>query len=116
MKIQESVSSELGILRLSGRLTINDAPGILKDAVADLARRGVRHVVIDLSGVRFIDSTRLGELIAAHVTISRQGGRLILAGTPPRVLELLRLSSLADVFERFDSVDAAASALSSTAV
>nr|PZN88984.1 MAG: hypothetical protein DIU54_00245 [Acidobacteriota bacterium] len=115
VKIQERVSNDLGILRLTGRLTINDEPGLLKDAVAGLVRRGVRHVIIDLSEVRFIDSTRLGELIAAHVTLSREGGRLILAGTPPRILELLRLSSLADVFERFDTVEAATAALSSTA-
>lgn len=114
MKIYESVTDDLGVLRLAGRLTANDHPSVLKDAVADLVRRGARHVILDLSGVRYIDSTRLGELIAAHVTISREGGRLILAGTPPRVLELLTLSSLTGVFERFDSVDAAASALSSS--
>lgn len=114
MKIQESVSNDVGILRLSGRLTINDAPGMLRDAAADLVRRGARHVIVDLGEVRFIDSTRLGELIAAHVTLSREGGRLILARTPPRVLELLRLSSLADVFERYDTVDEARSALPST--
>jgi anti-anti-sigma factor len=57
--------------------------------------------------VRYIDSTRLGELIAAHVTVSRHGGRLKLVRTPDRVNELLVLSGLTDVFERFDSVDAA---------
>ena len=107
MKIHDSVTNELGVLRLAGRLTVNDQPGLLKASVASLVQRGARHVILDLSGVDYVDSTRLGELIAAHVSISRQGGRLMLAGTPPRVLELLSLSSLAGVFERFDSVEAA---------
>jgi len=111
LKIHDSVTNELGILRLAGRLTVNEQPGLLKDAVASLVQRGARHVILDLSGVDYVDSTRLGELIAAHVSIGRLGGRLMLAGTPPRVLELLSLSSLAGVFERFDSIESATSSL-----
>lgn len=114
MQIQERVTNEVGILRLAGRLTVNDQPGLLKQAIADLVRKGARHVILDLGGVLYIDSTRLGELIAAHVMMSRRGGRLLLAATPPRVLELLVLSSLVDVFERFDSVEAAEAAFTST--
>ena len=62
-------------------------------------------MLIDLSGVHYIDSTRLGELIAAHVTVSRQGGRLKLVRTPPRVVELLVIAGLGEVFERFDSIE-----------
>ncbi len=113
MQIQERVTNEVGILRLAGRLTVNDQPGLLKQAIADLVRKGARHVILDLGGVLYIDSTRLGELIAAHVMMSRRGGRLLLAATPPRVLELLVLSSLVDVFERFDSVEAAEAAFTS---
>lgn len=115
VQIHESIINGVGLLKLSGRVTVNDRPGMLKDAVARLVHQGARNVILDLGGVRFIDSTRLGELIAAHVTLGRNGGRLVLVATPPRVLELLSLSSLADVFERFDSVDAATAALSSTA-
>ncbi len=107
MQILERVTNEVGILRLAGRLTVNDQPGLLKQAIADLVRKGARHVILDLGGVSYLDSTRLGELIGAHVMVSRRGGRLLLAATPPRVLELLVLSSLVDIFERFDSVESA---------
>lgn len=113
MQIHEKVTDGIGILKLSGRLTVNDRPGALKESVTQLVQQGARNVILDLGGVRYIDSTRLGELIAAHITIGRHGGRLLLVATPPRVLELLALSSLDDVFERFDSADAAIAALSS---
>jgi anti-anti-sigma regulatory factor len=58
-----------------------------------------------------MDSTRLGELIAAHITVSRVGGRLTLAATPPRVVELLTLAGLGGIFGRFDSVEDAAASL-----
>lgn len=77
----------------------------------DVVRRGARQVVLDLTTVHYIDSTRLGELIAAHITVSRLGSHLKLAATPSRVTELLTLAGLGDVFERFPSVEAALASL-----
>lgn len=105
MEIRERQAGPVTVVELTGRLTVNDRPGLLKDAVADAVGRGARGVLLDLSGVGYIDSTRLGELIAAHVTLSRQGGRLKLVGTPHRVLELLTLAGLDGIFERFATVD-----------
>jgi len=103
--IRDRLDGAIGIVELDGRLTVNDRPGLLKEAVADIVRRGARNVLLDLSGVNYIDSTRLGEIIAAHVTVTRRGGRLKLVRTPHRVVELLVMAGLGDVFERFDSMD-----------
>jgi anti-anti-sigma factor len=64
-----------------------------------------------LSGVHYIDSTRLGEIIASHVTVTRQGGHLRLVGTPPRITELLVIAGLEGVFERFATAEDAAKLL-----
>lgn len=111
MQIQTRVQDAVAIVILSGRLTVNDSQGQLKEAVADVVRRGAKHVILDMSGVNYIDSTRLGELIAAHITVSRIGSHLKLAGTPARVIELLTLAGLGEVFERFPTVDAAIASL-----
>jgi anti-sigma B factor antagonist len=107
METRERQVGPATVIELRGRLTVNDHAGLLKEAVADAVSRGARRVLLDLSGVRYIDSTRLGELIAAHVTVSRQGGRLKLVGTPDRVVELLTLAGLDGVFERFATVEEA---------
>jgi anti-sigma B factor antagonist len=107
VQISSRLLGPIAVLTLSGRLTVTDSPGTLKNAVADMVRRGARHVVLDLGGVNYIDSTRLGELIAAHITVSRLGSHLKLAATPSRVVELLTLAGLGGVFERFETVDAA---------
>jgi anti-sigma B factor antagonist len=107
-KVSQRIEGDLGVVELAGRFTVNDDPGLLKEAVADIVRRGATNVLVDLSGVPYIDSTRLGELIAAHVTVSRHGGRLKLVRTPHRVVELLLIAGLGDVFERFESVEDAA--------
>jgi anti-sigma B factor antagonist len=105
MDIREQQSGPVTVIALSGRFTVNDQPGLLKEAVASAVQRGARHVLLDLAGVRYIDSTRLGELIASHVTVSRQGGRLKLVSTPERIRDLLVMAGLDGIFERFDSLD-----------
>jgi anti-sigma B factor antagonist len=107
MEIRQHASDGIAVVELAGRLTINDQPGMLKDAVASAVANGAKHVLLDLSGVRYIDSTRLGEIIAAHVTVSRQGGRLKLVATPDRIVELLEIAGLDGVFERYASADEA---------
>jgi anti-anti-sigma factor len=64
-----------------------------------------------LAGVKYIDSTRLGEIIAAHVTVSRQGGRLKLVATPERILELFQIAGLDGIFERYATADEARQSL-----
>jgi anti-anti-sigma factor len=107
MEFREHQTGNIALINLAGRLTVNDQPGMLKETVANAVRRGARHVVLDLSGIHYIDSTRLGELIAAHVTVSRQGGRLKLVAVPDRVVELLQMAGLDGVFERYPTTDEA---------
>ena len=108
MDIRERQIGGVTIVELSGRLTVNDQPGQLKQALAEAVARGARNVLLDLSGVRYIDSTRLGELIAAHVSASRQGGSLKLIATPARILELLTMAGLDGVFQHYDTAEDAA--------
>jgi anti-sigma B factor antagonist len=111
MEIHTRDAGEFAILELTGRLTVNDQPGVLKQAVNDALARGVRTVLIDLSGVRYIDSTRLGELITSHITVSRQGGRLRLVGTPDTILELLAIAGLGGIFPRYATIEDATAEL-----
>jgi len=105
MQIREQQNGARTILELSGRLTVNDQPGMIREAVSAAVNRGAREVLLDLSGVNYIDSTRLGELIAAHITLSRQGGALKLVRTPTKILELLALAGLDGVFKQYASID-----------
>jgi anti-sigma B factor antagonist len=109
--IRDRVDGTVAVIELSGRLTVNDRAGVLREMVSKALAEGARDVVIDLAGVRYLDSTRLGELIAAHVTVTRNGGRLKLVHTPERVHALLVLAGLDRVFDRYTSMADAERAL-----
>ncbi|HEX6324715.1 MAG TPA: STAS domain-containing protein [Vicinamibacterales bacterium] len=99
MQIDERRDGGTVTLALSGRVTVNDSPGLLKDAATALAAEGVRDVVVDLEDVRYIDSACIGEFIAAQITLGRRGARLRLTRVPDRIMELLKLAGLDGIFE-----------------
>ncbi len=107
MTFKQHQTGEFTIVEMSGRMTVNDEPGLLRQAVAETLRRGSKQVVLDLSGVQYIDSTRLGELISAHVSLMRQGGMLKLVGTPDKIRELLHVAGLDRVFGCFETLEEA---------
>jgi anti-anti-sigma factor len=57
-----------------------------------------QDLVLDLSGVTFLDSVGLGALISAYKRSRRNGGDLIIAKRSPQVHEILELSGLLHVF------------------
>jgi anti-anti-sigma factor len=97
------------IVSVRGEIDVSTA-GSLEDALrACLASSG--RVIIDLSGVRFMDSTGLNVLMRAQSGSSDEPAHVLrLAAVPERVSKLLRLTQLDQVFPVFDSVTAAETA------
>jgi len=99
-----------GVLRLSGPLTAENLP-FFQNAV----RRDDSAVLfLDLSGVPYIDSGGLGSLVSAYVRLSKAGRRMILAGVTPRVLKLLEISRVEQLFLIFPDLHAAIEALTTS--
>ena len=80
----------------------------LHERLAELKQAGRRNVVVDLGGVRFMNSSGLGMLIGALTTMRNAGGDLRLACVGERVENLLTMTKLAAVFKQFPTVEAAA--------
>ncbi|MCF8267651.1 MAG: STAS domain-containing protein [Ignavibacteriales bacterium] len=73
----------------------------------DLLEKGQRNVVIDLSGVKFMNSSGLGMLISGFTTMKNGGGHLKLARATEKINSLLIITKLITIFEHYESVDAA---------
>ena len=79
----------------------------LHDALHDARADGPIRAVVDLSGVRHMNSSGLGMLIGALTTARNTGGDLRLVGVSGRIATLFDVTQLSDVFQRFADVDAA---------
>ena len=62
---------------------------------------GHEVLVLDLGEVTFLDSSGLGLFVEHHKTLRRQGGCVRIANASPRVLTVLAITGLDDVFQLY---------------
>jgi anti-sigma B factor antagonist len=106
-----TVDGEWGVLVVSGEVDLAVAPE-LRASLAELVDVGVRHLVVDLRPVTFLDSTGIGVLVAAAKRLHDADvtGSLRLVCTDERVLRVLRLTGVLAVFLLHATVDQARAA------
>lgn len=85
------------VLTLTGPLTLTTLFEFQEVVRAESAPA----MIIDLSGVPFVDSAGLGSIINAHVSCAKTGRRLALAAVPDRVRTLLQVTGVEQVLAIF---------------
>ena len=96
------------ILTVAGELDVVGAPELRQQVMRAVAE-GQHDLVLDLSGVDFIDSFGLGVLIGALKRVRLLDGELQLVVTEPRVRRVLELCDLDRVFTLHTNLRAAVS-------
>lgn len=102
MKIQERTQDDIILLDLSGSFIIGQ-DGEFKHHIANKIKAGRRKVIVNLAKVGRMDSSGLGELIAAYIAMQKASGRMKLLHVNERMHDLLITTKLITVFETFDS-------------
>jgi anti-sigma B factor antagonist len=112
MKIKEKIDNHVAVLSLSGKMMGGPETTALHDHIRSLMNDGIKKVVIDLGGVKWINSSGLGVLMAAMTTLKNSEGQMKLANVTEKVESLLMITQLMRIFETYDSIDRAVSAMS----
>jgi anti-sigma B factor antagonist len=102
MQIDERTVSEVTVLDLKGKITLNEGDEVLKDKINSLIMQGKKKILLNLAEVPYIDSAGLGEIVRTYTTVSRQGGQLKLVNLTKRITDLLMITKLLTVFETFE--------------
>jgi anti-sigma B factor antagonist len=93
----------VSILDLSGRITLGEGSGKLRDTVREVLGTGQKKILINLRGVDYIDSSGLGELVSSYTTAANQGAKVKLCNVKEKVDNLLQITKLYTVFEILNS-------------
>jgi anti-sigma B factor antagonist len=108
MNISERSVQGVCVLDIVGPITLGaEGSERLGDKVRSVLQQGERKVLLNLSGVAYIDSAGLGELVNAFTTVKREGGALKLFGVTKKLKDLLVITKLSTVFDQYDSEAAA---------
>jgi anti-sigma B factor antagonist len=90
-------SGSANVLPLEGEIDLHVSPPVESSLASMIAKRP-QHVVVDLSGVTFIDSSGLAVLIHAMQDVNEYGGKLTLSGINENVRVIFEMARLDQFF------------------
>jgi anti-sigma B factor antagonist len=103
LELNERQAGDVTILDMSGSVRMGEGAISLRNSIRGLNDEGKKKILLNLAGVKNIDSSGIGELIANYTTISRDGGQLKLLNLTDKVQNLLVITKLLTVFDSFDN-------------
>ena len=110
LSVSQTSAGNVPILAVTGEVDVYSAPEV-KERIGELIHSGPATLIIDLSGVAFLDSTGLGALVEARTAAAEAGGSLPIVCTQERILKLFTITGLDGVFSIHPDVGAAVAEL-----
>ncbi len=107
----DHVRPQVALLTIEGRLSAVTT-GELKEKLKTLVAKDRIHLILDLEGVDFIDSSGLAALVSGLKSTREVGGSLKLVGLNENTMKVFKLTRLDRVFTFYDQLDQAISDLS----
>jgi anti-sigma B factor antagonist len=111
MKFKTTQHGPVTVIALEGSLMGGPDAAELNKKVHAAIESGKKFLVVDLGGVDLMNSSGLGILIGCASTAKKGGGKLVVANASSKILELFKITRLSSVFETYDSIQGAVSAL-----
>jgi len=99
---------DYGVLGLRGPLTMENVPPFLNA----VRRENAPTIILDFTGVPYVDSSGLGSLVSAYTSCLKAGRRVALTGVNQRVLKVFEITRVESVFLMFPTLSDALEALS----
>ncbi len=112
MKIKQSPHDNVMVLELSGKIMGGPDFDKFKGEITSLVEGGYKNLILDMSGVPWINSTGLGILITGYHSIKAAEGTMKICNVKERVLSIFYISQLENIFDVYESLDEALKAAS----
>ncbi|WP_099158422.1 anti-sigma F factor antagonist [Virgibacillus ndiopensis] len=88
------VKEDVLIVRLSGELDHHESEALRNEWKEKMYRNPVKHVVLNLEDVSFMDSSGLGVILGRYKEVLQLGGELVVCSISPPVKRLFEMSGL----------------------
>ncbi len=109
-KIKSEEKENIGVIIVEGEIDMFSSPG-LRDTLVPYFTKGVNGIIVDLSGVTFMDSSGIATLVEGLQWSKKENKNFILTGLGTNVLNALTLTKLDNVFTITSGIDDAYKAL-----
>src|SRR5262249_39091656 len=102
LKVETRQMGGITVVSCYGRIVLGDEAAGLRDTLRKVLS-SARQVVLNLSGVDYIDSSGLGTLVGVYSTARKGGADIKLTGVGQRLRDVLQITKLVTVFEVYDT-------------
>jgi anti-sigma B factor antagonist len=102
LKMDTLLADGVTIVACTGRIVFGEESSGLRDGLKKLLET-TKRIVLNLSGVTYIDSGGLGTLVGVYSSARAQGADIKLTGLGQRLRDVLAITKLATVFEVYDT-------------
>lgn len=107
LKIETRQVGDVTVVEIKGKMTIGAGDVQFREEVKALVDRGQKKLVLDLQGLKYMDSSGVGELVSTYTTVTNRGGQLHLCNLSGKILDLLQITQLLQVFDTYATADEA---------
>lgn len=107
MQISSREVEKTTILDVSGDIDLANSPAVRKVLLREVREKRTPRVVMNLTKVRYIDSSGVASLVEGLKASRDVGSRFILFGLSTTAREVLQLSRLLKIFEVYDNEEQA---------
>ena len=112
MKFSTRKAGDIVIIDVDGQILLGEGDVEIKMAIDDLLKRGKKNVLLNLAKVPYLDSAGLGEIIRCFTALRKSGGDFKLLSPNRRIIDLLTITKLLNVFDCYENEAAAIASFS----
>ena len=112
LKMTNSEVDGVSVVALDGRIVLGEESNALRKKLKSLIAEGKNKIVLNMDNIKYIDSSGLGALVAAHCSAKTQGASLRLCHLGSKFQQVMQITKLLTVFEVCDTEAAAVASFS----
>jgi len=102
------------VITLEGRIVLGEESHSLREKLKSVIAEGNKKIVLNMADIKYIDSSGLGALVAAHYSAKTQTASMRLCNLGSKFYEVLQITKLLTVFDVYDSEAAAVNSFQGT--
>ena len=110
MAVKKKIQGDVGVLQVSGKLMGGDESKEVHEEVKSLLDDGFKKIVIDVSKVKWLNSSGLGMLISCLTSVNSAEAKLKIAGATEKIKSVFMITKLITVFDNYETADQAVAA------
>jgi anti-sigma B factor antagonist len=107
MKFSSRSAGNIVIIDIEGKILLGEGDVEIKQKVDELLQQGRKNILLNLAKVPYVDSAGLGEIVRCFTATRKSGGSLKLLAPNQRLIDLLNITKLINVFDWYKDEPAA---------